>query len=157
MTWTYNVSQLGSNQMMQVRFVTGDTKQTDQQFQDEELQFALTQKPTVLGAAAFACRALAAQLARQADTVDRDLRDALSQRSRAYMLLANQLDTQAGTGAFPIAFAGGISISDKQQQENSPDRVPPQFNIGMEDNYLPVAPVGNEPAPGIIIPTDTSE
>lgn len=157
MTWTYNVSGLAASQMMQVRFATGDTISTDPQLQDEEINFALTQKPSVLGAAAYCCRALATKLAREADTVDKDLRDSMSQRSRAYMLLANQLDVLAGKATFPIVYAGGISVSDKKRAENNNDRVKPQFNIGMEDNYIPVAPAGNEPSPGTVQSDEAGE
>jgi len=31
--------------------------------------------------------------------------------------------------------------------ECDPNRLPPAFNIGMQDNYFPVAPEGNELTP----------
>jgi hypothetical protein len=53
-----------------------------------------------------------------------------------------------------MPYAGGISIADKQMQELDADRVPPGFQIGMDQNELPVAAAGNEsdltpPAPGL--------
>ena len=64
-----------------------------------------------------------------------------------------QFENDANTyGALP-GYAGGISIADKQQEELDTDRVPPQFNIGMDDNYYPIAPAGNESDDS---PSDTS-
>jgi len=60
-TWTYDPTQLLTTPMMQVRYLIGDTKDTDRQVQDEEIQFALSERPSVYGAAAIVCRALSAQ------------------------------------------------------------------------------------------------
>lgn len=133
--------------MMQVRFLVGDTIPADQQVQDEEITFALTQRPSIYGAAAVVCRSLAARLSRQADVVDKDLRTALSARAKAYSARAIEYDGKANARGGGLPYAGGLSIADKIQNENNPDRMQPQFNIGMEDNYLPVAPVGNEGTP----------
>jgi hypothetical protein len=133
--------------MMQVRFLVGDTMAADQQVQDEEIQFALVERPNIYGAAATVCRALASKLSRQADVVDKDLRTALSARSKAYSARAVEYDSKAKIRATGRPYAGGISVSDKIQNENNLDRVQPQFNIGMEDNYLPVPPVPNEGTP----------
>jgi hypothetical protein len=51
-------------------------------------------------------------------------------------------DAKARGGALP--YAGGISVSDKQTTAQNTDRVAPQFNLGMDDNQLPVSSVGNE-------------
>jgi hypothetical protein len=45
MSWTYDPSQMGSSPMMQVRYLVGDTLATDQQVQDEEINFAISQRP----------------------------------------------------------------------------------------------------------------
>ena len=151
MAWTYNVSQLASSAMMQVRFLVGDTVAADQQVQDEEIQFALVERPNIYGAGAIVCRSLAARMSRQADVVDKDLRSTYSQRAKAYAARAIELDLKASIRGGGLPYAGGLSIADKVQNETNPDRVQPQFNIGMEDNYLPVAPVPNEgtPQPGV--------
>lgn len=144
MTWTYSVSQLATSSLMQVRYLMGDTKSTDQQVQDEEITFALTQRPSVYGGAATVCRALASRLAREADTVDKDLRTVLSARSRAYLRMATDYEMQAAVRGGALPYAGGISVSDKQSRESNTDRVQPLFNIGMQDNPLPVGAAGNE-------------
>lgn len=147
MSWTYDLTQLTSSAMMQVRFLIGDTIAADQQVQDQEITFVLTQRPSIYGAAAMVCRSLAARLSRQADVVDKDLRTALSSRAKAYSARALEYETKATIRGGGLPYAGGLSVADKIGNENNSDRVQPQFNIGMEDNYLPVPPVGNEGTP----------
>jgi hypothetical protein len=147
MAWTYDLSQLATSKLYQVRYLVGDTLSSDQQVQDEEINFAITQRPSVYGAAAIVCRSLASRLSRQADVVDKDLRTTLSQRAKAYSARAAEYDITAKIRGGGIPYAGGLSIADKIQNEQDLDRVQPQFGIGMEDNYLPVAPVGNEGTP----------
>lgn len=147
MSWTYDASQLAASSMMQVRFLVGDTIPADQQVQDEEIAFALVERPSIYGAAATVCRTLAAKLSRQADVVDKDLRTALSSRAKAYAARAVEYDGKAVSRSGGLPYAGGLSIADKIQNERDLDRVQPSFGIGMEDNYLPVAPAGNEGTP----------
>src|SRR3569832_1998240 len=128
--------------MMQVRYLAGDTRDTDRQVQDEEIAFALTERPSVYGAAAIVCRALSAQKSRLVDTVDNDLRTTYSQQASAYARQAiyyEQRDAKFG-GVIPVA--GGLNRSNKIQMECDPNRLPPAFNIGMQDNYFPVVLVG---------------
>lgn len=122
----------------------GDTVSTSPQVQDEEINFALGQRPSIYGAAAMVCRSLASRLAREADTVDKDIRTTLSSRSRSYLRMATEFEMQAAVRAGALPYAGGISASDKQTRELDTDRVAPQFNIGMQDNFIPVGPAGNE-------------
>lgn len=147
MSWTYNASQLATSAMMQVRYLVGDIVASDQQVQDEEINFALTQRPNIYGAAAVVCRSLASKLSREADTVDRDLRTTFSSRARSYAARANDYEVKASVRSGAMPYAGGISISDKVLNEQDPDRVQPQFTINMDDNYLPVAPAPNEGTP----------
>lgn len=154
MSWTYNASQLATSKLMQVRYLVGDTKSSDQQVQDEEINFAISQRGSVYGAAATVCRSLAANLSRRTDTIDKDLRTLLSSQAKAYSARANEYENQAVSRSGVAPYAGGISIADKVQQELNPDRVQPAFNIGMQDDYLPVAPVGNEGTP---LPADETD
>jgi hypothetical protein len=144
MTWTYVAASLASDPVMQVRYLVGDTRSSDQQVQDEEIGFALAQRPGIYGAAALVCRSLAAQLSREADTVDQDLRTTLSARASAYAKRAAAYEAQASARGGLAPYAGGISLVDKAVQSDSADRVPPQFDLGMDDDFLPVAPEGNE-------------
>ncbi len=82
------------------------------------------------------------------------------QFKRRYDLIPNLVRTVQGAANFENMsrsrggaqpYAGGISISDKILNELDTDRVQPAFTIDMDDNYLPVGPVGNEGTPQ---PTD---
>ena len=147
MTWSYDPTTLSTNKTAQVRFLIGDTVQTSPQMQDEEIAFALTQRGSPYGAAADVCRALAAKLSREADTVDKDLRTMLSSKASAYARRARDLEIQGKARGGAMPYAGGISIADKVQKELDLDRVAPDFNKNMDTNYEPVAPVGNEGTP----------
>lgn len=154
MAWTYTPADLATSQLMQVRYLVGDTVATDQQVLDEEITFALSQRGSVYGAAATVCRSIAAKFSRRTDTIDKDLRTLMSSQAKAYSARANEFENQAAARSGAAPYAGGISIADKVQQELNPDRVPPNFNIGMTDDYFPVAPVGNEGTP---LPADQDD
>jgi hypothetical protein len=150
-TWTYDAGQILNTPMMQVRYLVGDTKDTDRQVQDEEIGFALQQRPSVYGAAAIVCRALSAQKSRLVDTVNTaDLRTTLSQQAGAYARQAIYYEQRDRTFGGVIPVAGGLTRSSKIRMETDCDRLPPAFNIGMMDNYYPVAPEGNELTPPIV-------
>lgn len=157
MTWSYDPTTLTTNKTNQVRFLVGDTEVTDPLVQDEEIVFALSQRNSIYGAAAIVCRTIAAKFSRLADTVDRDIRDALSSKAKAYAMRANEYEVQAKARSGALPYAGGISIADKVTRELDLDRVPPSFNREMDTNYLPVAPVGNEDTPLPSIESDTSD
>lgn len=150
MTWSYSASNLNvtpSNQTVlkdQLRFLIGDTNDGDQLMQDEEVIFTLSQSTSIYGSAAVCCRSIATKYARKADSTQGPIRLNYSQISRNYNMMAAQYDNLSNSRSAQPGYAGGISVSDKSQREEDPDRVDPQFNIGMTDNFLPVAPAGNE-------------
>lgn len=145
MSWTYDASLLATTPLHQVRYLVGDTIQADPQAQDEEINFAISQRSSVYGAAATVCRSLAANFSRLVDTVDKDLRTSYSTKARNYLRMASEFENQAKSRSGFAGYAGGISIADKIQQESDPDRVQPNFSVGMTDNdFLPVPPVGQE-------------
>lgn len=148
MTWSYSPTSLATNPFMQVRRLIGDVISSDQQIADEEITFALTQRSSIYGAAAECCRYIAAQYSRQADTVTGELKENFSNRARAYSAMAMQMETLSTSRGGAVPYAGGISVSDKINQEANLDRVTPQFAIGMDDNFLPTGVVGNETLTG---------
>ena len=141
--WTYSGDPRTSNKDA-IRYLMGDVVSSEPQVMDAEIMFALSQRTSIYGAAATVCRALASKLSREADTMDKDLRDAVSQRARAYGRMAADYENQASFRSGAMPYAGGISIADRTQQINNTDRVPPQANIGMTDNFIPTGEVGNE-------------
>lgn len=145
MTWSYNLTQLGTNQTYQVRFLIGDTLTSDQQIQDEEVQLALSLRSGIYGAAAECCRNLAARYAREADVVQQELRTAYSTKSKSYSAQAQIFEGKSAMGGAGLPAFGAMTIADKQSQEQDPTRVPPQFQLGMDDNYIPVSPAGPQP------------
>lgn len=144
MTWTYDVAGLSSNSKDQMRLLVGDTLSDDPQLQDEEIQFLLTTRSSIYGAAAQCCRSIASQYSRKADAVQGELHTLYSAQAKAYSARAAEYENRSVAAGGALPYAGGISIADKQAQEQNADRVPPQFALGMEDNYLPIGPAGNE-------------
>jgi hypothetical protein len=150
--WTYNPAQITTVPLYQVRRLIGDVINSDQQLSDDEITFALSQRPGIYGPAADCCRYIASQYSRKADTVaPGELRTAYSVQAGAYASRAAEFDTIARMrGAGAVVYAGGISVSDKQTNEVDPDRVAPQFNLAMMDNFTvpAIGPVGHETSSG---------
>jgi hypothetical protein len=145
MTWTYNLAEIGKSKLYQVRLMVGDTVTAKPLLQDEEIAFFISIDTSIWRAASRACRAIAGNFSRDSDTVQGELKQVLSVRSKQYNALAAQYANDAVTRGGALPYAGGISVFDKLQQELNPDRVEPQFNLGMDDNLVvPGGPVGNE-------------
>src|SRR5437016_3581644 len=98
MTWSYNPATLASTPKDQVRLLIGDIVTTDQQMQDEEIIFVLSQRSSILGAAADCCRALAAKFARSVDQAAGGTRLSYGQLARAYTVKANDYEAKAAMG-----------------------------------------------------------
>lgn len=155
--WTY-VPQLARTQpLYAVRNLIGDVRIGDQLLVDDEINAALAIYSDNYLAAAECCRMIAARYARDVDVQQGELRTLYSSRRRAYQSLAQEMQNRGFARTGVQGYAGGISQTDKTNFVVDEDRVPPQFNIGMQDNYLPIGPPGNEtpgaPAPeGIPFP-----
>lgn len=144
MTWTYLTSDLATTPKDQVRLLIGDTLSTDPQLQDEEINYLLTTRTSIYGACAEACRSLATKFSRSVDQAAGTAKEAYSQMAKAYFQKAIYFDVKSAEAGAGLPYAGGISITDKSNQLQDTDRVPPQFNIGMDDNPLPIGQAGNE-------------
>jgi len=145
-TWTYNQAQIANVPLFQVRRWIGDVIQNDQQLQDSEILYFISERQTVLGAAADCARAIAGQYSRKVDvTSPGEIRTAHGSQAAKYAALAKQLEMMArsrGAGINP--YMGGISVADKTLVQSNSDRVQPAFVLAMTDNTLPVMQVGNE-------------
>jgi hypothetical protein len=147
MTWSYTVSDLATSAKDQTRLLIGDINPNDQQLQDEELNFFLTLRASVWGAAAQACFSLASQFSRRADTVTGELHTLYSAQAKAYAGRNGYFETMAAARGGSLPSVGGISIAAKVAAEIDPDRVAPNFSTGITDNTnYPVSPAGNEPS-----------
>jgi hypothetical protein len=149
MSWSYSVADLATSSKDQVRRLIGDVLTTDQQLQDEEINWTLTQFANIYMAAAMCCRDIAAQFARKVDTVQGEMRTLYAQQTKNYEAKAAVLE-RLGLVRASLPYAGGISIMDKVNRQQDSDRVPPQFNLGMDDNLtVPPGSQGNQtPTPG---------
>lgn len=142
--WTYSGDPTTSTKD-QVRALIGDTDWDDPLLTDGEINWFVTQRSTVYGAAAFACRSLATKYARQVDNVVGEMHLLYSQRTKSFNLMAQQFEGQAAQRGGGAPYAGGVSVAQKIANFTNPDIVQPQFNIGMDDNYIiPLSPAGNE-------------
>lgn len=132
MTFTYNSSSI-STDLAKVRLLIGDTSTGDQLLQDEEINFFVDSEPSIYHAGAMACEAIAAEFSRKADKQVGDLKINASQKAEAYAKRAKKLMAMAKTRGSAGIYAGGISKTDKQTQEQDSDRVEPDFYREMHD------------------------
>lgn len=144
MTWSYDPTQLGTNTLMQLRWLIGDTLIKDPQLQDEELIWAISQRSSVYGAACDACRNLAARLSREADSTQGPSHTLYSARARNYRMQASQYELMALVRSAGTPYSGQISHSDYANVIADPDRMGPQFSIDMDENYLPTGALNAE-------------
>ncbi len=138
--WTYT-GDPEANDRDAVRFLVGDTVEKDAIFQDEEIDWILTQNANVYFAAALAADAASAQFSSAAkDGVKTKTVGALSisysntERAAEYRTMASGLRTRAATNSRFIFYAGGISIADKKTNEQDTDWNQPNFKLGQFDN-----------------------
>lgn len=122
MSWTYDVTQLTTSTLMQIRLEIGDTDSTDPLMQDEEINYAIGVESSTQAAAAKCCEALARKFARLADITLGPSKVAMSQRFEQYQTLAKQLRKDATSMNAPTG--GGIYITDIPD----PTIIPPIFD-----------------------------
>jgi hypothetical protein len=132
MAWTYDVTQLATSSLFQVRFYCGDTDSTRQLVQDEEIEFVLLSQPSSPLAAAIVCDAVAAKLSQEADARAGDLSESSSQKAEAFRQRAKDLRQNAARLAKPIF--GGITKTQKENLERDTDLVQPSFRIGQDEH-----------------------
>lgn len=120
-----------------VRFLIQDTDPDDYFVEDEEITFALAEETNIYRAAALVAERIAAKFARKPGSYVRgriEVRN--STISEQFQALADRLRNQ-GTGVSTLsslsAFAGGISVADKESTETDTDRVEPAFRMGQFD------------------------
>ena len=141
MTWTYG-GDPAANARDAIRFLIGDTDTTDQLLSDEEIAWVNTESSgtstgtTALYDAAYrCCLTIASKLAREADKQIGDLSVSMSQRAKAYREQAASLKELSGReGGVPIPYAGGITISDKEVDEENSDLFRSWFSSGQFEN-----------------------
>lgn len=141
MTWTYS-GDPSSTARDAIRFLVGDTDTTDQLLSDEEIAWvnteasgSATSTDSLYDAAYRCCLTIASKLAREADKQIGDLSVKMSQRAVAYREQAETLEKLVSReGGVPIPYAGGITISDKEIDEDNSDIYRTWFASGQFEN-----------------------
>lgn len=134
--WPYVIGQAAPQGCIDtVRFLIGDVNSADPQLVDGEITGLLAQNSgNPYQSAIEAARSLAARYARQVDKTTGDLSIKAAERSKAYAALVKSLTAQAIRFSTPVPYAGGISISDKDANQDDDDLVTPEFFKHMHDD-----------------------
>ena len=133
-TWTYGYAPSTSTPDA-VRWLVGQTSTADPVLvYDEEITFAIGQRPNAYGAASLVADVLSGKYLSQATRLTVGaLTIAYQNRAEEYRTLARRLlANQALAGVSP--YVGGISQADMLSDIQNTDRVPMPFAIGMNDN-----------------------
>mgnify|MGYP005988775759 CR=1 FL=1 len=134
MSWSYDPSNLdtttASGRLNTVRLLVGDTDTNDQQVQDEEITFALSQNNNgVYSASSWVARTISSQYARRVTTqLDGVLSADYSDLMKHYSTLADNLEYQGKTsGAVVGVLAGGITKSGINAVRQDTNRIEGSF------------------------------
>lgn len=131
MTWSYTGNPANSP-TDKVRFEIGDTVSTDPMLQDEEIQYCIDNESTYYGAVARACESIAMRFSREASTKVGALSLDLNSRAKQWSDRADKYRKRALASHAP--YVGGLSRSEKADDESNPDRTGPYFRKGMDRN-----------------------
>ena len=134
MSWSYDPTNLDTatvaGRLNTVRLLVGDTNTNDQQVQNEEIIFALSESGNnVYSSAGWVARTIASQYARRVNTtLDGALSADYSDLAEQYYKLAEDLEYRGKTtGAVLCAAAVGITISDINAVRVNTNRVEGSF------------------------------
>jgi len=134
MSWSYDATNLDttttSGRLNTVRLLLGDTDTLDQQTQDGEVLFALSQcGNNVYSAASWLARTISSQYARKVDVqIDGALSAKYSDLSKQYKALAETLEYQGKkSGAVVGVAAGGLTKSNITAVRANTDRIEGSF------------------------------
>lgn len=140
MAWTYG-GDPSANARDGIRFLVGDTDTNDQLLNDAEVAWVNNQvtgsdtATTALYEVAYrCCLTVASKFSRMADKSVGDLSVSMSQKAAQYREQAQELKALASReGMVPTPYAGGISLSDKEIDDDNSDIVR-YFSVGQFDN-----------------------
>ena len=134
MSWSYDPTNLdtttASGRLNSVRLLVGDTDTLDQQKQNEEITFALSQNGNnVYYSGAWVARAIASLYSRRVNTeLSGALKADYSELSKQYKTLADTLEYQGKTSGAAIGvIAGGITKSRVEAVRADTNRIEGSF------------------------------
>jgi hypothetical protein len=141
MAWTYG-GDPSANAKDAIRFLIGDTDTTDQLLSNEEILWVNTEASgtstgvnALYDAAYRCCLTIASKLARLADKQIGDLNVKFSQKAQGYLTQAAHFNSLAVSQNFtPIPYAGGITDSDKEIDQDNSDLFRGWFSSGQFQN-----------------------
>jgi hypothetical protein len=138
MAWTYDASLLSASTAVGRRYIVrlalGDTDTTDQQLQDEEIDYYLDAADDAVRTATIAAlKSLVAKYSRLADLWIGHTRIQASQRARNYRLLLDELQDYSPTNFVVQILVSGQSKAEKIDLAADTDAVQPGFSVGMDD------------------------
>jgi hypothetical protein len=141
MTFTYDINDIETDTVTQLRRIIGDVVDSGHEFEDEELAFFIGNNgDNIYRAASQALDALASKYAKLVDKAVGDLRIAYSDRSKAYAARAKELYSIVPNAFVAYPLAGGITISSKQTNREDTDIVQPSFSVDMMERPYPNDP-----------------
>ena len=134
MAWSYDPTDLdtttASGRLNTVRLLVGDTETLDQQVQNEEITFGLSENgDNIYYAGAWIARAIASKYSRKVNTsLDGALKADYSDLAKQYKVLADDLEYQGKTsGAVIGVLAGGITKSGVEAVRANTNRIEGSF------------------------------
>tara|TARA_R110000782_G_scaffold118768_3_gene209415 strand:+ start:1312 stop:1767 length:456 start_codon:yes stop_codon:yes gene_type:complete len=134
MAWSYDPADLNtttaSGRLNTVRLLVGDTNTLDQQKDNDEITFALTESgDNVYYAGAWTARAIASKYSRQVNTeISGALKADYSDLAKQYKTLADELEYQGKTsGAAVGVLAGGTTKSGIEAVRADTNRIEGSF------------------------------
>tara|TARA_R110000803_G_scaffold90741_1_gene158166 strand:+ start:1367 stop:1825 length:459 start_codon:yes stop_codon:yes gene_type:complete len=145
--WSYDPTNLDTatvaGRLNATRLLVGDTQTIDQQVQDEEVSFALSQNNNnIYYSGGWLARVISSKYSRKVDTeLSGALKASYSDLAAQYKSLADSLEYQGKTsGAAMGVLAGGITVARTEAVRANTNRVKPAFRKGQFNNpqsYVP--------------------
>ena len=129
MAWSYD-PEIGTA-LDEVRFLIGDTIETDPQLDNGEITYLLGTEANTMMAAVAAARAIAAKYARKADKAVGDLKISANSLSQKYYDLAKELGSRGMLHQVPTA--GGIKVDEQRSNEDDTSLRHGAIRVGMHD------------------------
>ena len=138
MAWSYDPTDLdtttASGRLNTVRLLVGDTETIDQQVQDEEVAFALSENSNnIYYSGSWIAKVIASKYSRKVNTeLDGALKADYSDLSKQYMSLADSLEYQGKTSGSGSSvgigvLAGGITKTSIETARANTDRIEGSF------------------------------
>ncbi len=133
MSFTYDPEALATNEVYAIRLECGDTDPQNQQLQDEEISWAISQERNSWAAAARCCEMISRVILRKADVkLGRNMTVAYTKMAQQYLDMARALRCKAMGTVVP--YVGGMTVADKQTLAEDTSLIAPLFTKSMQEN-----------------------